>query len=329
MDGYLGVGFDAYGNYTSKTYGGSTCSNPSWASTRDAEQVTIRGPGTAKKGYCLLNSTVANGGLKGSLSAGKTGTRATAQVPVEVVINPTTGTLVSPSGISVPTNSYAVQFTPLHGTTVRLTGNLPADTYLEANDPSWVNSGTGIPKVFAFGFGASTGTSTDNHEVRDVQISPLATNPPKFGLSLTDNDAGALVKGKAVTYTARPVLGAIGGSVGNQLTLTTTFPTGITPGTPTTGNWTCAKTGQTVTCTSKLTLPIKTTTVIPPLKMPATVKATVATATHLTVTSCSARPATTRPPPTTQGWSGRPRPARTWGSSSSTATPGPSPRARR
>ena len=57
--GYLGVGLDEYGNYSTTTYEGNDChtSDPSWASFAPNE-VTVHGPGNGTSGYCLLASSL-------------------------------------------------------------------------------------------------------------------------------------------------------------------------------------------------------------------------------------------------------------------------------
>ena len=286
-DGYLGIGFDVFGNFENKTFDGSGCALPSWATGKDPEQVTVRGPGTGKKGYCLLSSTEASGGMKGTLTGGKTGTLAGSEVPAEIAINPTSAQLTTPSGIKVPARSYVVSFTPLKAAKQTITGTLPSDSYLLANDPSWVTSSTGIPKQFAFGFAGSTGASTDIHELRDVSVGPMSTNPPRFGLSLSDSADGVLVKTRTVTYTATPSLSSTGGSVGNDPTLTVTFPAGITPTTASGTDWSCKVKTQVATCTWTGPLPIKSTSAFPSVKVKATIKSTATTGSKTVTSSLS------------------------------------------
>jgi hypothetical protein len=85
-------------------------------------------------------------------------------VPVEVVVNPTSSSVTTPSGLVVPGGDYDVTFTPAGGTTARsLAGALPtvpAGLY----PASWVNA-NGIPKQLAFGWVASTGSKIDYHEI--------------------------------------------------------------------------------------------------------------------------------------------------------------------
>jgi len=104
-----------------------------------------------------------------------------------------------------------------------------------------------------------------------VALSPLNTNPPRFGLGLIDSAAGHLVQGSSVTYLASPSVSASGGSEGQVPSFTTTFPAGLTPGSATGTNWSCTTTGQTVTCNYTGTLPISPGTSLPAISLPVTV----------------------------------------------------------
>jgi hypothetical protein len=57
-DGYLGVGIDAYGNFSNK-YEGTGCTDPANISGPMAGQVVVRGPGNGTVGYCALQSSAA------------------------------------------------------------------------------------------------------------------------------------------------------------------------------------------------------------------------------------------------------------------------------
>ena len=58
-DGYLGVGLDVYGNFSSKTYEGTGCTNPSNIKNQMPGQVVVRGPGNGTVGYCPVQSSAA------------------------------------------------------------------------------------------------------------------------------------------------------------------------------------------------------------------------------------------------------------------------------
>jgi len=122
----------------------------------------------------------------------------------------------------VPAYSYVVAATPIGASRQLIGGLLPSAAGFEP--ASWLDPVTGIPYQLAFGFSASTGGSTDIHEISNVALSPLNTNPPRFGLGLIDSAAGHLVQGSSVTYLASPSVSASGGSEGQVPSFTTTFP---------------------------------------------------------------------------------------------------------
>ena len=95
-DGYLGVGLDAYGNFSAK-YEGSGCTDPANIAQRMPGQVVVRGPGNLTVGYCALQSTAATAASP-PLTLRST-TRAGSLVPVEVVFNPTSSRVTTASGL--------------------------------------------------------------------------------------------------------------------------------------------------------------------------------------------------------------------------------------
>jgi len=97
--GYLGVGLDTYGGFSSPNSQGSGCSTVTNMTGYVAGAVAVRGPGNGTVGYCGLTTTY--DGTSGSQVTLRAATRAASVVPVEVVVNPTAATLTSPSGIVV------------------------------------------------------------------------------------------------------------------------------------------------------------------------------------------------------------------------------------
>ena len=270
-NGYLGVGFDVFGNYTNSSFNGSGCANPAWigSGAKVPGQVTVRGPGSGTVGYCPLASSAAGGGLKGLLGGNSSATRSGSLVPVEIAINPTAAA-VSTSGIAtVPAYSYVVAVSPLGGPSQLVTGSLPNASAFEP--ARWLDPSSGIPYQLAMGFAASTGGSTDVHEVRNIAVQPLFGNPAQVDVQLTDSAAGWLVQGTPVTYTASGSLSVGGGSLNQPATLITTLPPGVVPATGSGTSWTCVTAGLTVTCAYTGTVPIPAGATLPPVTIGANV----------------------------------------------------------
>ena len=244
-NGYLAVGLDAFGNFSNGKSGfeGSGCSDPANIATRMPGQVVVRGPGNGTVGYCALNSSAATA-TSPSLTLAAV-TRAASVVPVEVVINPTSVPLTTPSGVTAAAGGYAVRFTPIGGSAQTLAGALP--TVPSGLYPSsWLNA-SGIPRQLAFGWVASTGAVTNFHELDNVVVNSLSP-VPQLAVAQTSY-ANALTVGSPVTYT---VTATASGATENQpVTITQTLPSGVVPLVASGPGWTCAApSGQQISCTS-------------------------------------------------------------------------------
>ncbi|WP_344930551.1 putative Ig domain-containing protein, partial [Streptosporangium carneum] len=257
--GYLGVGLDVYGNFSNSSYQGTGCTNPAYISTSGTVpgQVVVRGPGQGLAGYCALNSTAT------STSSSALSLRASTRrsVPVEVAINPSTVVITTPSGLSVPAKSYRVSVTPIGGTARTLQGSLPSVTS-GLFPSSWLDA-SGVPKQLAFGWVASTGGSTDFHEIDNVAVTTLNA-VPELSVAQTSYNATTPAAGDPVTYT---VTAGVGSAVSetSPISVTETLPAGVVPvGAYGTG-WVCAApSGQSVTCTNGNT-PFAAGSSLPPI----------------------------------------------------------------
>ncbi|MEU4829853.1 putative Ig domain-containing protein [Streptosporangium sp. NPDC023615] len=258
--GYLGIGFDVYGNFSNSAYQGSGCTNPAYIGTgsvRVPGQVVIRGPGNGTVGYCAVNSTAT------STSASALGLRSTARtpVPVQVGINPTNTVLTTAAGMAIPANSYRVITTLVNGTSRTLTGTLPAVS-TSLFPASWLTS-AGIPRQLAFGWVASTGAITDFHEVDNARVATISA-VPELTVAQTGYTAATLQPGDPVTYSV--VAGVAAGlAETTPITITQTLPAGTVPvGAYGTG-WVCsAPSSRSITCTNFAT-PFAGGTTLPPL----------------------------------------------------------------
>jgi hypothetical protein len=241
--GYLGVGIDPYGNYSNK-FEGTGCTDPANISQRMPGQVVVRGPGNGTAGYCALQSSAATATSPALVL--RATTRAASLVPVEVVYNPSSSSVTTASGLTVPPGDYDVTFTPIGGAARSLIGALPvvpAGLY----PASWVNA-NGFPKQLAFGWVASTGSNTDFHEIDNAVVSSL--NPvPSLAVAQTSYAAATLVPGSPVTYV---VSASSSGPAENfPVTVTETLPSGVVPAGASGTGWVCGvPSGQQISCTS-------------------------------------------------------------------------------
>jgi len=245
VDGYMGIGLDAYGNFSNTVYEGSGCTNPAYLHTSGSVpgQVVVRGPGNGTVGYCALASTATS--TSSPALALRATTRAASLVPVEVVFNPTSSSVTTASGLVVPGGDYDVTFTPAGGTARSLAGALPV-VPSGLYPASWVNA-NGIPRQLAFGWVASTGSKTDFHEISNVVVSSL--NPvPLLAASQTSYTGSTLAAGSPVTY--QVAVSSSGAAENSPVTVTETMPSGVVPVGASGPGWVCgAPSGQQISCT--------------------------------------------------------------------------------
>jgi len=283
-DGYLGIGLDVYGNYTNSNFDGTGCTDPSWVGAARVVpgQVTVRGPGNGTTGYCPLSSTAAtDSGARQALDGGRSGTRASSTVPVEIAINASSSSLTTTSGLVVPAGDYAVAFTPIGGSEVRFVGALPTTSNGEIPSgtipAAWINTTTGLPYQLTMGWVGSTGGATDIHEITDAVANTLSGKLPGLAASLS---AQAAPTQATSTYVLRVSTTPAGGPETQSIVVTDSFPSSVTPLSAGAGGsgWVCSVTGQQDTCTYAVTGALAPGTALPPLSMTVTVEAPAATA---------------------------------------------------
>ncbi|MDQ1131224.1 DUF5979 domain-containing protein [Microbacterium sp. SORGH_AS_0888] len=144
--GYLGLGFDVFGNYENQPYVGTSCpaqnsSSPSSPST--ANSVGLRGPGDGTDGYCLIASAP-YASLQNAPASAPGGARGTPQ-RVTVTVSPTT-----------PSDPYPTVTASINGVQV-----------LQATMT------TPVPATLKLGFAASTGSGHEVHMIRNVAVSSI------------------------------------------------------------------------------------------------------------------------------------------------------------
>ncbi|QHC71592.1 Ig-like domain-containing protein [Rathayibacter sp. VKM Ac-2801] len=154
--GYLGIGLDVYGNFSSTDggLGGTGCGASPAPPGRFGGRIVARGPGQDRTGYCYIQgSNVPNGlaGLRPILNVSTTGAPdATVGRTIRVTVSPASPPVVTVyygarAGMSAAELSQAMQFT------------MPA----------------AAPSTYKLGFTASTGGSSDTHLIRNVSVSSI------------------------------------------------------------------------------------------------------------------------------------------------------------
>lgn len=264
--GYLGVGLDVYGSFSHSSSSGSGC--PTTTSAPDT--IAVRGPGNGQTGYCLVSSAATGvGGLDAP-----TATARPAPVPVEVAVNPVGAAAVTTAwGLVVPGGQFAVSVRTLSGTTTSMTGALPSVAGL-GFPASWYDPTTGLPHQLAFGWAASSGGYTENHEVGGFTARTLTGPQPVLGATIDTDRPDGLIAGQGAVVRVRPTLSASGGPLVRALQVTATFPTGVdpTPGPFTTAaGYDCTGSGSGLRCTWTPATPVPAGSALPVLQLPISV----------------------------------------------------------
>lgn len=137
--GYLGVAIDEFGNFSNPTEG--RVGGPGFL----PDSFAVRGPGSGTTGYDYLGGT---GSLSTSIDTPIVGIRPTTFNQVQILISPTNQLTVSlQQGASSPQTVLALDL-----------------------------SGYARPDTLKFGFSSGTGASTNNHEVRNLNVTTLVAN---------------------------------------------------------------------------------------------------------------------------------------------------------
>ncbi|HXQ63206.1 MAG TPA: hypothetical protein VN796_12790, partial [Acidimicrobiales bacterium] len=264
--GYLGVGLDEYGNYSTTTYEGNDChtSDPTWAGYFPNE-VTVHGPGNGTSGYCLLASSLQDGpdplGPSGIQLHGAD--FASSEITVHIVID-----------TSVPNSpTYTVTLQPVgdSSATTITSGPLPDFYY----DPVTGQQVTGIPSQLTFAVAASTGSGSDVHEIDNLSTTTQSGNPlTTLDLGASDDHSGSVGLGESFNYVLTPKVDP-GSAVSEDdpVTLVDHLPVNqVLTGTPSGTGWDCSATSTTTNtadCTYTPTAPIAAGDTLPPVSVPA------------------------------------------------------------
>ncbi|NJM47434.1 MAG: hypothetical protein HC860_15775 [Alkalinema sp. RU_4_3] len=227
--GYLGVGFDSFGNFANANEG--RVGGP--GATVDA--VTIRGSESTQYKFLTTSGNIQNGGIDNADPTATPANRATSSRRVQIVLD-ATGKL-----------------------NVRFDFNKDGDfadageTVISDYDTITTGGNSALPDAVKFGFAASTGGATNYHEIRNLSISSVAdlftgggtsvnytanTTPIVIASALTINSVvvptptstfnGATVGITPATYKTGQDFLTVGPVTGNTPAASGTFSNGLT-----------------------------------------------------------------------------------------------------
>lgn len=223
VGGYVGVGFDEFGNYSNGNegrLGGSP--NPTLPDGRVPDAVAVRG--SQASGYRYISGTET-------------------LPPAQSIDQPAATNRLSP-GVQrtaritlTPDNQISVDVDFRNGAGfVNLVSRLSLDA---------VNGQGTLPPNLNFGFAGSTGTTTNIHEIQNIRITTIPpdvnivkTGPPQFTV------------GQPGAYTLNVQNSPSAGSTSDNvpITVTDTLPPGFEFISATGTNWTCSAVDALVTC---------------------------------------------------------------------------------
>lgn len=186
-NGYLGVGFDVFGNFAATS--SDAAPQCGGNGTRVLNSVTLRGPGNGSTGYCAVGSTVALSSLNSSytLRAQRSGTTNTSYQNALLASQRKTRVTIYPlaTGQVGPRVTVEMDFGA---------GYVPVlDRQMTAVAPALVK----------FGFLGSTGGSKDAHLLGSVRVGTVI---PLGNLSMTKVVDGSLPVGQQSTFNVGDVV---------------------------------------------------------------------------------------------------------------------------
>jgi hypothetical protein len=211
--GYLGIGFDEFGNYSTRAIFGNGTDQ------KVPNSIVVRGAQTV--GYPAIRRITASQPLADDAAT----TRGPSRRHVVITI--------STSGAVTVTVGYGK-------------GMVTEVSKLNLNDTPGQPV---LPPTVKFGFAGSTGNNTNIHEVSDLTITAL---PPDLNAVITPS--GTFQVGGTGTLSTVVSDNPTAGPTTGPVSVTDTLPAGLTPTAASGPGWTCAISGQQVTCTRPDTL---------------------------------------------------------------------------
>ncbi|MEG4395264.1 DUF4347 domain-containing protein [Microcoleus sp. BROC3] len=204
--GYLGIGLDEFGNFSTSTEGRSGPEPPpipgSSIGAFRPDSVTVRG--NEADGYPFLTNAIVPFGIDNiptsinfigppgstfNFSNTFTSDRDLAKRSVQITLNPSNDLEDNPSRLTV---AFDKEFDGIYETTA-------------IDIPNLVNTNGAIPPIFKFGFGSSTGSANNAHEIQNLVVETI--NPPSISADIATIKTGPqFVKpGGSITYTITTV----------------------------------------------------------------------------------------------------------------------------
>ncbi|MBE9134659.1 DUF4347 domain-containing protein, partial [Tychonema sp. LEGE 07196] len=182
VGGYLGVGLDEFG-FFSTTAGGKVGGEVNPPVNYKEDSVAVRGSETTS--YKFVSGAVVPGGIDNRTDNTNTTIRSEAKRTVQVTLFPTNS--ATPNRLTVALD-------------LNRNGTFDAgETLIDLPDLVSVNGA--VPPTFKFGFAASTGDSTNIHEVNNVIIQSI--NPPTLQADVSIVKKGPIyaTPNSPITYT--------------------------------------------------------------------------------------------------------------------------------
>ncbi|MEG4535427.1 DUF4347 domain-containing protein, partial [Microcoleus sp. D2_18a_D3] len=193
VGGYLGIGFDEFGNFSVEDRGriDGIGARP--------DSVTLRGSESTQ--YQFLTSAFVPQGIDNipdtvnpvapnGLNNAITSTREAARRRVQIILEPPTSATPNRLTVNFDLDNDG-SFTDVGETIIDI------DNLEDINGP--------IPATFKFGFAGSTGDATNIHDIRTLSIQTIDVPPTTADVATTKKGPPAAAPGSAITYTVTTV----------------------------------------------------------------------------------------------------------------------------
>ncbi|MEG4286935.1 DUF4347 domain-containing protein, partial [Microcoleus sp. A006_D1] len=204
VGGYLGIGLDEYGNFSTSTEGRSGPVPPAIPGSAIGDyrpdSVTLRG--READNYQFLTNAIVPFGIDNiptsitftgppsgyNFSNTFTTTRDAAKRAVQITLNPSNDR-TAPNRLTV---AFDTDFDGTYETTL-------------IDIPNLATSNGAVPPIFKFGFGSSTGSGNNIHELQNLVVETI--NPPSLSADVSTIKTGPqfIKPGSSITYTITTV----------------------------------------------------------------------------------------------------------------------------